>query len=47
MRSGVAGPTPVKDCASQQLRQLGDIRRDPQRLATLGRLNQAAQSITR
>ena len=32
MRSGVAGPTPVKDCASQQLRQLGDIRRNAPRL---------------
>jgi hypothetical protein len=29
MRSGVNRIDPVKDCASQQLQQLGDVRRDP------------------
>src|SRR5262249_35020449 len=35
MRNGVAGSTRLKDCASQQLRQLGDIRRDPPRLCRM------------
>src|SRR5262249_5077643 len=32
MRSGVAGPTPVNDCSSQQLRELGDMCCNPPRL---------------
>jgi hypothetical protein len=32
MRSGVTGSTRLRDCASQQLRQLGDIGCDPPRI---------------